>query len=281
MADALCHVPLLADLPLPMVPDDEAPDDQSARFLLSILDEIARPTPQPRRRASIPQLVQKLRQRAIDREYWKAMHTIREKLRHHRLGSGPPPRRPMDTHEIRALLARCLGRMQAPPPPSGTQQALGVCENALDVALTQYVDSAGSMVHPILPQNPSHLEPIAAVLYDALLCHLARADHRWALARLLLGLQQQWWWPCAPLGWRGGWVGQDGPSREAHRQRLSAPLTHWQRDALVAAIHEQCEMRGGAMPPAACAWSPEATFGKLMGHCRTVLVGMAYAQCVP
>lgn len=241
-------------------------------LLLQILEDITEPE---KRKVDIRRLIQKLHRRSAEQEHGRAARLIVEKLRHH-------PRSPLaqvhrlGTVELRSLLARCFAKTPAkadltsatPTPP----ETLALFQQTLDGALVQYAASLGTMQHPVLPPPAYHMDSLSCVIYDSLFCGLENDSKRWVLARILLGLQDQWWWLCGSL--------------LRHRCRptkwwLDSRLTPWQRDDIVAGIHRQYEERFrfrnlaiGQNP-----WSREACLMVLTARCRDALVDMACARC--
>lgn len=113
----------------------------------------------------------------------------------------------------------------------------------------------GTMLHPLLPQA-DFLDTLSADIHRSFLRNTARDDHRWALSRVLLDMNSQWWW-------------------------FGTALTPWQRDELVVGIRRQYDERHRRpVAIAHCPWSRDTAVMLLLASCRDALVDMALGAAI-
>jgi hypothetical protein len=181
----------------------------------------------------------------------RAARTILEKLRR------APKRRAaggtVNLAEIRRILARC----RQPPPPavvSATEtprDTLDLFEERLEEALTAYVQSTGTVRSPVLP-DPRYLDGASCVVYGDFLSSRRRNELRWALARILLGLENQWWW-------------------------FGSTMTPWQREEILRAVRQRYEDVRGPTPVGGDPWGRDVSRLMLLSQCRDILLALAFA----
>ena len=111
----------------------------------------------------------------------RAAQTIRAKL-----SSTTQPPQPLTTGEIRLLLGKCF-------PPSPTAGPADAAVSHLRAALVHYVACQGMVWSPMLPQA-QRLDAVSGMVYLSFLHSDEPMELRWALCRVLLQLQFQWWW---------------------------------------------------------------------------------------
>ena len=128
-----------------------------------------------------PELLLELLNEIMDTPGARAAQTIRAKL-----SSTTRPSRPLETGEIRSLLETCF---PPPPPPAPTDVVVG----HLRAALAHYVAWQGTVCSPMLP-HAQRLDAVSGMVYLSFLHSEEPMELRWALCRVLLQLQFQWWW---------------------------------------------------------------------------------------
>ena len=128
-----------------------------------------------------PELLLELLNEIMDTPNVSAAQVIRAKL-----SSPTQPSRPLETQEIRSLLGKCI----PPSPPAAPTDAV---VSHLRAALAHYVAHQGAVCSPMLPQA-QRLDGVSGMVYLSFLHSDEPIELRWALCRVLLELQFQWWW---------------------------------------------------------------------------------------
>ena len=106
--------------------------------------------------------------------------------------------RPLTVPEIRRLLLGVNARRTEveyteEPRITGPADATELCMKKLEVGLLQYLDSLGTVVHPVLPTDVHILDTVSAAVYHAFLRTCVHAGMRWAMCRILLSLYGPGW----------------------------------------------------------------------------------------
>jgi hypothetical protein len=184
----------------------------------------------------------------------RAARIISEKLRR-----VPKHRKKMDLTELRRILARCRQPLPPPGPPTGATDAqtehardtLNLFEERLEEALGTYVATRGATRPPILP-DPRYLDAASCTVYGGFLGKQGRNEARWAMARILMGLEDQWWW-------------------------FGSDLTPWQREEILRAVRQRYDDLRGPTPVSGDPWGRDVSRLMLLSQCRDLLLALAFA----